>query len=94
MIDPITDRRLAILRRRFETMSNVYVGADGCELLDEIDQLRQRVAVLEYALREIAYNTSTSVPLGKVPTYHHADNLGRCIGIAANALAGDRESTP
>lgn len=38
--EPITDRRLAILRRRFESMSNVYVGADGCELLDEIDRLR------------------------------------------------------
>jgi len=38
--EPMTDRRLAILRRRFETMSNVYVGADGCELLEEIDRLR------------------------------------------------------
>lgn len=65
------------------------------EAVDEIDRLRAendglevRIAELKDALREIAYNTSTSVPLGHGPTYHHTENLDHCIGIAANALAG------
>jgi len=34
-------------------MSNVYVGADGCELLDEIDRLRAENQRLGYEIETL-----------------------------------------
>lgn len=42
------------------------------------------------ALEEIAFNTSTSVPLGAWPVHHYADSIRRCIAIATAAIAETR----
>ena len=55
-------------------------------LLAHIRELEAENATLREALREIAYNTSYSVPLGEWPVHHYEANVRRCIGIAANAL--------
>jgi len=60
---------------------------------DGANRLRARVAALEEALRDIAYNTSLSVP----PAYgggpecessFYRTGLQHCIGTAARALEG------
>lgn len=61
-----------------------YALGDITYLLKVLDRSRE-------ALADIAHNTSISVPLGGLPGHHHADNVRRCIGIAARALASGEE---
>lgn len=45
-----------------------------------------RIHRLEKALADIAYNTSTSVPLGEWAEVFYGQQLRRCIGTAANTI--------
>ena len=63
-----------------EPMRTMAYWRERCALAEA------REAALREALREIAYNTNTSVPLWEWPVHHYEHNMRRCIGIAANAL--------
>ena len=75
---------VADLRKRAErTFPQVY-PSELTELLDAYEE-RDR---LRAALSDIAYDTSSSVPLEQWPVDHYRDMMSRCIGIAARALEG------
>lgn len=57
---------------------------DIANAVDEIDRLRT-------VLREIAFNTSSSVPLGLWPIGHYRDQMHRAIGLAARAIEPETE---
>ncbi|MFA7267040.1 MAG: hypothetical protein WC054_12075 [Candidatus Nanopelagicales bacterium] len=61
---------------------------DGCNCDGTINDLRKERERLRAALSDIAYNTSSSVPLEQWPVDHYRDMMNRCIGIAARALEG------
>ena len=54
---------------------------------ERADQAEAREAKLRAALVEIAHNTSTSIPLGEWEGIFYGQQLRRCIGMAADALA-------
>lgn len=53
---------------------------------------RGRIRVLEEALRDIAFNTNSSVPRGMLAGVHFEQAAKRCIAVAATALASEATS--
>ena len=51
-----------------------------------IDALEAENKRLREALSDVAYNTSSSVPLGQWPVDHYRDMMHRCVGIAARIV--------
>lgn len=56
------------------------------QALATIDALEAENKRLREALSDVAYNTSSSVPLGQWPVDHYRDMMHRCVGIAARSL--------
>jgi hypothetical protein len=51
-----------------------------------IEALEAENKRLRDVLSDVAYNTSSSVPLGQWPVDHYRDMMHRCVGIAARSL--------
>lgn len=96
-MNAISEERLQELRNLRDRMVAFWQeesGGDGAfpEWLDDpspnyefVDAVNE-IDRLEEVLREIAYNTSTSVPLGADWPNHYRVQLLRVISMAANAL--------
>lgn len=86
MIKPMSDARLLelqaerdrIVRQPYSDWGFSY-EEDIANAVNEIDRLRS-------VLRDIAYNTSSSVPLGVWPVDHYRDQMHRAVGMAARAI--------
>ena len=85
-VDRLTRRRLAEQAQKNgrpphpDPLRTLGYWRERCAIVEA------REKALREALRDIAFNTSTSVPPGEWPVHYYEHNVWRCIGIAADAL--------
>ena len=85
-VGPMSDARLLELQAERDRIKRQPYSdwgfsyeEDIANAVDEIDRLRS-------VLRDIAYNTSSSVPPGSWPVDHYRDQMYRAVGAAARAI--------
>ena len=89
----MTEERLAAYRGLRDQIRETGEDDEFADAVDEIDRLRAELAAkeaenerLREVLRDIAYNTSTSIPFAAPPETFIVGQLHSCIGKAARAL--------
>lgn len=90
MTEPMTKERLEELQEMAADAIDSDIEDSYGEALSEACSEIER---LQAALRDIAYNTSSSVPLAAWPVDHYRDQMHRAIGLAARALPRQGEES-
>lgn len=75
--------RLSEIRR---VLTSAYQESEWSDINDMAHEVFAELDRLTEVLRDIAYNTSSSVPLGTWPVDHYRWMMQRAVSLASNTL--------